>query len=137
MGSTRRSPPCSRSRTTGVLAGSSNRTPRSSISTTLAPYRPAPRRKHAPAGRSGPVEVPHEGVRIGPQGGQIGGRHEGQVAVALGVPEAVADDVVGLDGEADPPQRDGDHPAPDLVDERAHLDGAGAPAPELTEEVGG
>src|SRR5829696_3134109 len=126
MGSTRRSPLCSRSRTTGVLAGSSNRTPRSSISTTsstlppaLAPLAPVAAGSRTPpraltVGLPGAVEGGHEGVRVGPQGGQVGGGHEVQVPVALLVVEAVAHHVVLVHGEADPPQRDGHHPPPDL-----------------------
>src|SRR5215212_5192712 len=142
MGSTRRSPPCSRSRTTGVLAGSSNRTPRSSISTTSSTLPPCPSAQARCAGGgsgglAGSVELPHEGVGIRCQGGQVGGGDEREVAVALGVPEAVADDVVVLHGEADPPQRHRHHPAPHLVHEGAHVDRTRPPPAQLAHEVGG
>src|SRR5437899_5244382 len=87
IGRTRWSPSASRSSTIGLLVGSSTRTPTRCISTTT-PNLPR-------------VEALNVGVRIVLEGVQVAGYDAVQVAVTLGVVEAVAEHEVVVDLETD------------------------------------
>src|SRR5437763_16376935 len=112
MGSTRRSPSCSRSSTTGALAGSSSRTPSSSISTT--PWT-------LPLSYGG-IESRNEAIGITREPERISGGEHADVAVTLGMIEAEADHVGLVDGDAHESGRDGHHAPRPFVDEDAHLE---------------